>query len=193
MGPRRPPPLDHALEYAAKAVSLDNTDSKAQTILGLVYEERGEYEEAKVHLERALKLNPSNADAFVYMAILLQVTHKPRKAIDCYLKSMRLDPYYPAWYVWRLGSAYNATRRYENALITLKEALNRNPKFKQARLELAATYARLDRIEEAGSQMEQLLSYHPDASIRQELQWMPGSEEKREDRLELLRRVGLPE
>ncbi len=186
-------PLDHALEHAAKAISLDNTDSKAQVILGLVYEERGEYEEAKVHLERALELNPSNADAFVYMGILLQVTHKPRKAIDCYLKAMRLNPYYPAWYVWRLGSAYNATRRYENALISLKEALNRNPKLKRARLELAATYARLDRIEEAGRQVEQLLAYHPDASIRQELQWTPGSKEKGEDWLELLRRVGLPE
>ena len=113
--------------------------------------------------------------------------------MDYYLKAMRLNPYYPAWYVWSLGTAYYYTRQYENALIPLKEALNRNPKLKRARLYLAATYAQLDRIEEAGRQVEELLAYHPDASIKQELQWKSAGDEKREDWLEVLRRAGLPE
>jgi TolB-like protein/Tfp pilus assembly protein PilF len=185
-------PLDPARDYAAKAVSLDNTDSKAHLILGHVYEERREYEEAKVHLERALELNPNDADALALMGTFLQTTRRPREAIDSYLKAMRLNPYYPAWYVWKLGSAYFAVREYENALIPLKEALNRNPKFKRARLALAATYAQLDRIEEAGRQVEELLADHPDASIRQELQ-LDTSDEEREHWLEGLRRAGLPE
>ncbi len=187
------PPLDHALEYAAKAVSLDNTDSKAQRMLGHVYQERGEYEEAKVHLERALELNPNDAEALAFMGIFLQATGKPREAIDSYRKAIRLNPYYPAWYVWKLGSAYYATRQYENALIPLKEALNRNPKFKRARLELAATYAQLDRIEEAERQVEELLADHPDTSIKQELDLGFASDEKQEHWLEALRRAGLPE
>ena len=187
------PPLDHALEYAAKAVSLDNTDSKAQLMLGLVYEEKGEYEEAKVHLERALELNPNDADAFVFMGVFLQTTGKPREARDSYLKAMRLNPYYPAWYDWKLGSAYYAMRQHENALIPLKKALNRNPKLRHARLTLAATYVQLDRIEEARRQVNNLLADHPDASIKQELQWQFTSVEERENWLELLRRAGLPE
>jgi tetratricopeptide (TPR) repeat protein len=126
------------------------------------------------------------------MGTFLQTTRRPREAIDSYLKAMRLSPYYPAWYVWKLGSAYFAVREYENALIPLKEALNRNPKFKRARLALAATYAQLDRIEEAGRQVEELLADHPDASIRQELQ-LDTSDEEREHWLEGLRRAGLPE
>ena len=164
------PPLGHALEYAAKGVSLDNTDSKAQLILGEVYVERGEYEEAKVHLERARELNPNDADAFTFKGVFLQTTGKPREAIDCYLKAMRLNPYYPAWYIGKLGSAYYATRQYENALIPLKEALNRSPKFKKARMTLAATYAQLDRIEEAEREVEELLATHPDASVKQEIE-----------------------
>ncbi len=192
MGPADSP-LDHALEYAAKAVSLDNTDSKAQLILGLVFEEREEYGEAKAHLERALELNPNDAEAFVFMGIFLHATRKPREAIDYYLKATRLNPYYPAWYVWRLGIAYYSMKQYENAVIPLKEALNRNPKLKQARLLLAATYAQLDRIEEARRQVEELLADHPDASVKQELQWDFASNEKREHWLEALRRAGLPE
>ncbi len=185
------PPLDHALEYAAKAVSLDNTHSWAQLILGSVYVQRGEYEQANVHLERALELNPNDADAFALMGYYLDTIGKPGEAIDRYLAAMRLNPYYPAWYLWKLGGAFYSTRQYEKALIPLKEALNRNPKFKRARLALAATYAQLDRIEEAGRQVEELLADHPDASIEQELQ-SDTSAEEREHWLEGLRRAGLP-
>jgi len=186
------PPLDHALEYAAKSVSLDNTHSWAQLILGSVYVQRGEYEQANVHLERALELNPNDADAFALMGYYLDAIGKPGEAIDRYLAAMRLNPYYPAWYLWKLGGAFYSTKQYGKALIPLKEALNRNPKFKNARLALAATYAQLDRIEEAGRQVEQLLADHPDASIEQELQ-SDTSAEEREHWLEGLRRAGLPE
>jgi adenylate cyclase len=187
------PPLEHALEYAAKAVSLDNMDSKAQLMLGLVYNDRGKYEEAKVHLERALELNPNDADGFAFMGVYLDEIGKPGEAIECYLKAMRLNPYYPAWYLWKLGCAYFNSRQYETALVPLREALDRNPKMKRARLNLAASYAQLDRIEEAGRQVEELLADHPDASIKQELQWEFVSDEERENWLEALRKAGLPE
>ncbi|MDH3690688.1 MAG: adenylate/guanylate cyclase domain-containing protein [Gammaproteobacteria bacterium] len=186
-------PLDHALEYAAKAVSLDNTDSKAQLILGSALISRAEYEEAKVHLERALELNPNDGDAFALMGVFLQATCKPQEAIDSYRKAMRLNPYYPAWYVLRLGSAYYDARQYEDALIPLKEAIERNPKFKQARLTLAATYAQLDRIEQARNQVERLLADHPDASIKQEGQWEFARDEWVEHWIGALRKAGLPE
>lgn len=187
-------PPDHALEYAAKAVSLDNTDSKAQLILGSALTMKGEHDEAKFHLERALELNPNDADAFALMGTFFQDTCKCQEAIDSYLKAMRLNPYYPAWYVWKLGSAYYDARLYEDALIPLREAIDRNPKFKRARLVLVATYAQLDRIEEARNQVERLLADHPDASMKHERQlklW--GDEEGLEHWLEGLRKAGLPE
>ena len=123
----------------------------------------------------------------------LETTGKSREAIDSYHKAMRLNPYYPAWYVWKLGTAHYDTRQYENALIPLKDALNRNPKLKRARLALAATYAQLDQIEEAGKQVEELLANHPDASIKQELHLGFASDEEQEHWLEGFRRAGLPE
>ncbi|NNJ74995.1 MAG: tetratricopeptide repeat protein [Anderseniella sp.] len=186
-------PLEHALEYAAKAVSLDNTDSRAQLMLGNIYLSRLQYEDAKVHLERAVELNPNDADGYALKGIFLQQTHKYREAFDSYRKAIRLNPYYPAWYVWKLGSAYYDARQYESAVLPLKEALNRNPKFKRARLALAATYAQLNRIEEAGRQVEELLADHPDASLTQEHRWQTEDVEWLEHWLEGLRKAGLPE
>ena len=186
-------PLEHALEYATKAISLDNTDSKAQLMLGHVYEERGEYQEAKVHLERALELNPNDADGFAYMAVYLESIGKPGEAIECYLKAMRLNPYYPAWYLWKLGTAYFSTKQYEMALAPLREALDRNPKMKRARLNLAASYSQLDRIEEAQEQVKKLLADHTDVSVKTESQLEHVSDENLDLWLEALRKAGLPE
>lgn len=186
-------PLEHALEYAAKAISLDNTDSKAQMNLGNIYLSRLQNEDAKVHLERALELNPNDADGYAFMAIFLQQTYKYREAFDSYRKAIRLNPYYPAWYVWKLGTAYYEARQYENALLPLKEAINRNPKFKRAHLALAATYAQLDRIEEADRQVKELLADHPDASLQQESRWETEDVELIEHWLDGLRKAGLPE
>ena len=186
-------PLDRALEYAAMAVSLENTDSKAQMMLGHVHMNRREFEDAEVHLQRALELNSNDAEAFAYMGIQLDATGKPAEAIDCYHKAMRLNPYYPAWYLWKLGDAHYAMRHYKEALTPLREAVSRNPKLKRARLGLAASYAQLDRIEEARKEMAELLAHHPDATIKHEELWEFANADVKERRLEGLRKAGLPE
>jgi adenylate cyclase len=185
--------LDKAREYAAKAVSLDNTDSRAQLILGSALVQRGEYEEAKVHLERSLALNPNDADAFAMMGYYLEGIGEPDGAVDCYRTAMRLNPYYPAWYLWKLGDVYFGAGQYEEALIPLKEALSRGPKLKRPRLTLAAAYAQLDRLEEAQREVGLLLADHPDASIEQERQSKFASDVARDHWIGALRKAGLPE
>ena len=161
-------PLDRARDCAAKAVSLDNTDSRAQLILGSAYAQRAEFEEAKVHVDRALALNPNDADAFAIMGFYQEGIGRPEEAIGCYRTAMRLNPYYPGWYLWKLGDAYFGARQYDKALISLKECLARSPRLKRPRLTLAAAYAQLGRREEARREVQRLCAEHPDASLAQE-------------------------
>ena len=186
-------PLDRALECAAKAVSLDSTDSRAQLMLGHIYSEREEYRQGEAHLDRALELNPNDPDGFAYKGVHLEKTGDLPGAIECFQKAMRLNPYHPAWYLWKLGRAYYVTRQYEKALIPLKEALNRNPKFKRARVTLLAAYAQLGRTEDAAGHLEELLAHHPESSLKQEAQWAFMGDEEREHWLEGLRKAGVPE
>ncbi len=186
-------PPDEALDYAAKAVSLDPTDSKAQLMLGHIYSERGEYAQGKAHLDRALALNPNDPDVFAYRGVHFEKTERLDEAIDCYEKAIALNPYHPVWYLWKLGRAYYVVRRYGEALIPLREALNRSPKFKRARVTLLAAYGQTSRLEEAAAQLKELLADHPEASLEQEAQWAYMSEEERSHWLEGLRKAGLPE
>jgi len=118
---------------------------------------------------------------------------RPEAAIDCYRTAMRLNPYYPGWYLWKLGDAYFGARQYDKALIRLKEALSRGPKLKRPRLALAAAYAQLGQIEEASREVEKLLADHPDASLGQERQSAFASNEARDHWIGALRKAGPPE
>jgi adenylate cyclase len=188
--------LNEALDCATKAVSLDCADCSAHWRLGRILALRGEFEEAKVHLERALELNPNDADALAFMGSLLSQTGNHDEAIDCHRKAMRLNPYHSGLHLWLLGIAYYDAKRYAEALIPVKEFSGRSPKLMDARLLLAATYAQLGRIEEARTVVEEILASHPDFSLRQEressLRYYKFSHGL-EHWLEGLRKAGLPE
>lgn len=184
--------LDKGLEHAAKAVSLDNTDSRSQMRLGHLLMHRGEVTEARTHLARALELNPNDADGIAFMGILLGQTGQHEEAIKHYLTAMRLNPYYPAWYLWMLGSAYYEARKYVDALHPLREAINRNPKFMKPRTSLAATYAQLGRVEDARRVVQEVLTAQPGWSLKLERDWW-GYDENLDHWVEGLRKAGLPE
>ena len=74
----------------------------------------------------------------------------------------------------------------------LREALDRNPKLMRAPVWLAASYAQLDRIEEAREQVRPVLSEHPDSALKQERDWAY-SGEAGQRYVEALKKAGLPE
>jgi adenylate cyclase len=55
-------------------------------------------------------------------------------------QSMRLNPRYPPWYLFRLGWAYNLTGRHTEAIATLREFLSRSPSHPPGHLILADSY-----------------------------------------------------
>ena len=74
---------------------------------------------------------------------------RPNEAIGLVKKAMRLNPIYPPIYLWHLGHAYYLTKRYEDAIVTLKRLLARNPDFLPAHIYLALAHGELGQREEA--------------------------------------------
>lgn len=161
-------PLKKALWYAEKAISTDNTDSRAHALLGHVYGELRDFSAAEVHLNRALELNPNDSDAYAYFGVYKEQIGQPENAIGLIRKAMRLSPFYPAWYLWKLGTSHFFSGDYENSVLALKQAVARLQKPKRARLALAAAHAKNGQIDEAKSQISQLLRYHPGSSLIEE-------------------------
>jgi adenylate cyclase len=73
--------LDHALRAAQRAVTLDDNDAQCHCVLAYVHMARRSFDLSLLHLDRATKLNPSDADSIVYRAILEVFTGRAKDAL----------------------------------------------------------------------------------------------------------------
>ncbi len=149
--------LDKALELALAAADLDPTDARGYGELGFAHLYRKEHEAAIVAYQRALSLNPNDADLMSDFADALSHCGRSGEAIDLFQKAMRLNPFYPDEYLWYLGGAYYNLKRYEDAIRAVSGM--QNPR--EGQRILAASCAQLGRMSEARAHAKKVLEAHP--------------------------------
>jgi adenylate cyclase len=132
---------------ARKAVTLDENDPICQTMLGWVYLHRGSFDLAERYYERALELNPNDAEQIAYMGVLNTYLGNPDGAVGWFGRARALDRYFePSWYWPMLGVAHFTARRYDEAVA----ALHRSPTMPVwVRAYLAACHALAGRADRA--------------------------------------------
>ncbi|MCI0431304.1 MAG: hypothetical protein L0210_12300 [Rhodospirillales bacterium] len=112
--------LDFAafLEFAERSVQLDDEDSRTHVALGLACMYHELHDMARIHLEKAIRLNPSDVHALAYLSRLELFAGNPELAIERVQEASRLNPF--GKYGWYLGQAYYTARRYAEAVVALK-------------------------------------------------------------------------
>jgi len=105
------------------------------------------HEEAIAEIERALALDPNDADSHWYLAHALSFSGRHAEAIKIYENAMRLNPFYPGWYPYFLGVAQYCLERYGEAATSQERALKLDPNM--STWWFAAAYAQVGREEEA--------------------------------------------
>ena len=108
---------------------------------------RRQYEEAIAETERAIALDPNDADSYWSMGFVLTYAGRSAEAVDPFKTAMRLNPYYPGWYPYFLGVAQYCLERYEEAATSQERAFKVDPN--SSAWWLAAAYAQLGRGQEA--------------------------------------------
>ncbi len=93
---------------ARTAIELDSDDARGFGELGFAHLYRKGFDESIQLYEKALKLNPNDADLMSDMAH----TGNPDKGIELLHQAMLLNPFYPDQYLWHLGGCYYMTRQY---------------------------------------------------------------------------------
>jgi tetratricopeptide (TPR) repeat protein len=135
-----PQTLEHALALAQQAVALDDSLPLAHSILGQVYTQKRQYDQAIAEGERAIALDPNNADSYQWQANVLNFVGRPEDALRMVEQAMRLNPRYPPFYLFELGWAYSSTGRHTEAVATLREFLSRSPSHPPGHHLLALNY-----------------------------------------------------
>ena len=185
--------LHQARKMLHKAITLDDSLPLVYFVTGLVELFGREHEKSVVALEKALALDSNYADAYALLAFSLTFSGRPGVALGSMNKAMRLSPHHPLEYLSVLGITYFGLGRYEMSVNEFKKALARNPTGQYERMWLAATYAKLGRIEDAEWEAQELLGLDPQFSLNRISKVLPFKDPAQ---LELLlaglRKAGLP-
>lgn len=124
-----------------------------------------EHEKASAKAEQAMSLDPNDANSYIAMAYTLIYAGRPNEAFGFIQKAMRLDPQYPAYYLFVLGLAHFGMDRFEEAATSFERALTRNPENYVPMIPLAAAYAHLNREQDATATIEKLRKVLPMVTV----------------------------
>ena len=95
---------------------------------------------------------------------------------------------------WNLGLANYTLGQYTEAVEALQDALERNQQAFLPRLFLAASYVRLEQLDDAEWEIEQVKIQYPKSRISHLAHILPfEKEEQMHDFMKDLRRAGMPE
>ncbi len=160
-----------ALEFAERAVELDDGNPLAHAYLGMASLFLGDVERGKAEMRRAVDLHPNDARLLRLVANYLSQQGDFEHAVPMARKAIALDPHPPEWADKALFLDHYLNGRYEEALVLSKAGVVGQEESYQEPLLLAATYGQLGRFEEARAALDELHSLwtRPVQEIRQEL------------------------
>jgi len=182
--------LDKALELARHAIQRDQLDARGFAELGFAHLYRKQNDESLADYNRALTLNPNDADIITEHGDCLVYAGQPEKSLELFEKAMRLNPYYPDWYLWCLADAYFTIGRPEDVISAVQRMQNPGEGSRM----LAASFAQLGMMEEARAQARAVLARHPEFSVSRWIQRLPYRDKTIPERFaEGMRKAGLPE
>jgi tetratricopeptide (TPR) repeat protein len=143
--------LGHAETLAQKALSLDPATTSAYRLLAEIDMMKGRFDLALGQIDRALEINPNDAESFTTRGSVLVWAGRAAEASTWLGGALRLDPA-NARAAFLLGTAYYFLDRYGETVKTMDRALAgnlaRNTEL-MARPVLAAAYAQLNKPQDA--------------------------------------------
>jgi TolB-like protein/DNA-binding winged helix-turn-helix (wHTH) protein len=149
------------------AEALKNPTPLAHRIAARQHEYFKRWDQAVIEAEKAIALDPNDANGYQAMSALLVNLGRPAEGIEYIKKAMRLDP--KGDYLYRLGYAQFHLERYDEAATTLHRGTKRHPDYDWNYIMLAAAYGHLGREQEARQALASFnkLRFNATGKIRQ--------------------------
>jgi TolB-like protein/cytochrome c-type biogenesis protein CcmH/NrfG len=134
---------------ATTAIRLDQSNTGAHALLGEVYLQFGQYDQAIDELKLTLDLNPSDAETYGALGNALLFNGALDDAIKASETAIRFDANLDARRFWDLGMAYFLAGRTADAARVMEQTIAREPGFTFAYVTLAAAYSEAGKAEDA--------------------------------------------
>jgi len=138
-----------AITTYQKIIDLDPNQDTAHMELGLVYLKMREWEKAIPSLEKAVKLNIDNKGAYFYIGNAYEELKEFDKAVETYKEYLKLSPKNSGDTYHRIGMCELQLGRFENAVISLQEAMKEKSQDIKLHNQLADAYHKLGQYDKA--------------------------------------------
>ena len=141
--------LSRAEEMANKALALNDSEVRARIVLGRIHIFYSRYGQAKMEMDWAIALNPSDAQGLAGRGNILMWLGQTDAAIEALELAQRIDPELNAVDRFALSLAYYLKKRYAAAIEQAELNIRKSESAHFSHVVLAAAYAQQDRSEAA--------------------------------------------
>lgn len=156
--------VDKGISLLKTAIQIDPNDAIAHNSLGVLYFNKGLFEEATLEFKKAIGLRPSYSLHYKNLGYTLFKIGLIEEAIEQYNTAKKLEPQNPSIHYW-LGVSYAEKGLFNEAIKSFKKSLELKPDFAEAYRDLGATYFKMDKTDEAILFFEKALRIKPDYAL----------------------------
>ena len=153
-----------AQEIAEKGIDREDDESWLHWALGLCHFYGLRYDLGLAELERAIELNPNDADVLTDAGYISSYAGKAEEGVELASHAIRLNPYCPKYYYAQYGQILFDARKYEDAI----SAIEGTGDFETilSCLYLAASQAALGNDSKAKAAIARVLKHDSEATIK---------------------------
>jgi serine/threonine protein kinase len=132
--------LAEAKTSALRALALDDQSADAQVALGQVMLlSEWDWTAAERSFQRALAINPNHAEAYLYYGVLVEALGQLSRGFELKLRGLECDSTSALAHVLVAASLWNQ-RQYDDVIVWVNKALDRDPRHLFARELLVGAY-----------------------------------------------------
>lgn len=163
---------EEAIENASNAVLLNQSSSMGEALKGFALGMMGQYLEAEASLNRAIEMDPGNASAYAYLAIMLSEKTQQNeavlgdldRAIEASRKAESIAPAALETH-WARGVVLENTQNNEEAVDQINQAVAINPNIADLHLILGRNYRALTQYEMAVEEYTRANALNPSSPL----------------------------
>ncbi|HSB12004.1 MAG TPA: tetratricopeptide repeat protein [Blastocatellia bacterium] len=134
--------------------TLNPADASAHYNLGLIYQQRRQYEDARASFGRAIEIDPDETDAHYQLGRIACEQGRLGDAINHFDAVVTRNPEHSQNEVWReIGYAYFQAGQFEDARVAFERFIDKRPSDAEGRYRYGLTLHQLGRADEAANEM----------------------------------------